>query len=150
MVEQILIKLFQIGADWLLLTFTTVQAITEIKSYKFEMKKIESHDEIMHLEGFLWWFFFPFRIYQEKKELRKTENKSLSNKDHERLQKSLAFLSCAEAWLFIVLGSCFYLISTTIDIFSSIIIVPKLYLFIVPFLFVLSGLIVAHLFIKSF
>lgn len=129
---QVAIKFFQIGADWLLLTFTTVQAIMELRSYKNELNEVENlHDKRLMIHG-RWWLLFPYKLYLEKKELKKVLNTSQSTKDIKKIKRSKRFLLRSEAWLYIVLGSIFYLVSTTIDIATSLITPPIIIVIFLP------------------
>lgn len=143
------IKFFQISADWLLLTFTTVQAITELRSYKQELRSVQSYNKTLHVDGNYWWLIFPYQLYLEKKDLKHTLSQPLPLKDANKIKRSRSFLLRAEAWLYIVLGSSFYLISTTIDSLTSLVHAPTYLVIITPFLLVLSGLTVANRFMRG-
>lgn len=143
------IKFFQISADWLLLTFTAVQAITELRSYKQELHSVESYNKTPHIDGSYWWLIFPYQLYLEKQDLKHTLNEQLSSKDASKIKRSRSFLLRAEAWLYIVLGSSFYLISTTIDSLTSLVHAPLALVIITPFLLVVSGLTAANRFMRG-
>lgn len=145
---QVAIKVFQISADWLLLTFTTVQAIMELRSYKNELNEVNNlHDKRLIMDG-KWWLFFPYKIYLEKKELKKVLSKSQSKEDITQIKRSKSFLLRSEAWLYIVLGSMFYLISTTIDISTSLIQLPTVLICLLPIIIIATALFSALRFLK--
>lgn len=129
---QVAIKLFQIRADWLLLNFTTVQAIMKLRSCKSELNELENlYDKRLMIDG-RWWFLFPYNLYLEKKALKKVLHTSQSQTDRPKIERSKNFLLRSEAWLYIVLGSIFYLVSTIIDIATSLIIPPVIVVLILP------------------
>lgn len=146
---QVTIKVFQVSADWLLLTFTTVQAIMELQSYKNELNEVNNlHDKRLIMKG-RWWLFFPYKIYLERKELKKALSKSQSKTDIKQLNRSKSFLLRSEAWLYIVLGSMCYLTSTIIDICSSLITLPVLYIILIILLIILSAFYTALRFLHT-
>lgn len=146
---QVAIKLFQIGADWLLLTFTTVQAIMELRSYKSELNEVENlHDKRLMIDG-RWWLLFPYKLYLEKKELKKVLHTSQSQTDRQKIERSKNFLLRSEAWLYIVLGSIFYLVSTTIDIATSLITPPVIVVLILPLVIISTAFFTALRFLKA-
>ncbi|MGX6970003.1 hypothetical protein [Vagococcus bubulae] len=133
----------------MLLTFTTVQAIMELRSYKKELNDVENlHDKRLMIDGH-WWLLFPYKLYLEKKELKKVLQTSQSSKDIKKIERSKNFLLRSEAWLFIVLGSMFYLISTTIDIASSLIHPPLIVVFILPIFIISTALYAALRFLNE-
>ncbi|MGX4685355.1 hypothetical protein JNUCC83_00395 [Vagococcus sp. JNUCC 83] len=146
---QIAIKFLQISADWLLLTFTTVQAIMELRTYKNELKEVENlQDKRLMIKGD-WWLLFPYKLYLENRELKKVLQSSHSPNDIKQIKRSKSFLLRSEAWLFIVLGSIFYLISTTLDITTSLIHPPIIVISILVFLLIFSAIYTALHFLNE-